>query len=92
MNHQILVDARGGEAFLTTDSPASSYGIPVLRIDADDLQGDFGPSDLLGAPPTAMPAAALVAHWARQPERTAAERAAAEMFLRQWPEGPPVEG
>ncbi|MBE0659006.1 MAG: hypothetical protein IH602_15035 [Bryobacteraceae bacterium] len=92
MEHLILTDPDGGRAVLTTNSPASSYGIPVLRITADDIEGDFGPSDLIGQPGALMPAAAVVAAWARDSARTEPELSAAAKFLRQWPEGPQVEG
>lgn len=87
----ILRDKNGGTAILTTASPASHYGIPVLQIDADDVSGDFGPGDLLGELPNIFPAANIVAAWGRAPERTNEEREIAARYLRQWPEGPQVE-
>ena len=87
----ITTDPKGGKATLTTDSPQSHYGTPVLRIEAEDVEGDFGPADLIGWPPKMMYAAEVVAGWARQPERTDDERVAAGRFLRQWPEGPQVD-
>ena len=94
MRHLILTDENGGEAVLTTESPASSYGVPVLQITADDVDGDFGPADLIGDPDKGIPlmtAASIVAPWGSQPERTAAERQAARQFCAQWPEGPQVQ-
>ena len=40
-------DMNGGTAILTTDSPASHYGMPVLQITSEDIDGDFGPGDLI---------------------------------------------
>ena len=37
----ISEDKNGGTAILTTNSPVSHYGIPVLRITAEDVAGDF---------------------------------------------------
>lgn len=94
MRHLILEDEAGGTAVLTTESSASHYGVPVLRIEADDVDGDFGPADLIGdldKPSTLMTAASIVAPWGNQPERTAAERKAARQFCAQWPEGPQVD-
>jgi hypothetical protein len=90
MDYLILSDDNGGTARLTTDSPASSYGIPVLVLDADDIRGEFGPADTL---PTDQPltGADLVATWGSEPERTEEERTAAGRFLRQWPDGPQLE-
>jgi len=92
MNILITTDAKGGTARLITDSPASRYGIPVLQIDADDVSGDFGPSDLIGGTGKIpiMTAASIVAGWAMQPKRTDEERHTAYLFLRQWPEGPQI--
>jgi hypothetical protein len=92
MNILIMKDKDGGTAYLTTESPASHYGIPVLQITAEDVDGDFGPGELIGdleAGPL-MYAADIVASWAKQPGRTEAELKAARMFLRQWPEGPQI--
>jgi hypothetical protein len=87
----VCKDSKGGTAILTTASPASHYGIPVLRIDAEDVSGDFGPSDLLGnldEPSKMFHAAGMVAGWAGQPGRTPEEIEAARKYLAQWPEGP----
>lgn len=89
----ICTDPQGGIARLTTDSPASHYGIPVLRVEAEDVSGDFGPADLIGdieKPDKLITAAQVVAGWASKPERTKAEIETAASFLRQWPEGPQI--
>jgi hypothetical protein len=44
----IATDEDGGTAVLTTNSSQSHYGCPVLRIDARDVDSDFGPADLIG--------------------------------------------
>ncbi|HBG38938.1 MULTISPECIES: hypothetical protein [Clostridium] len=87
----IMQDANGGTAVLTTDSPLSHYGIPVLRIEADDINGDFAPADLIGSPPIIITAASVIAGWADNPERTPEEIAAARKYLSQWPEGPQIK-
>ena len=86
----ITKDEKGGTCHLTTDSSASHYGIPVLRIDGEDIDGDFGPADIIGTAPSIIYAAEAVAGWAKQPGRTAEEIKAARSFLRQWPDGPQV--
>lgn len=89
----IAKDEDGGTAVLTTWSPMSHYGIPVLRVTADDVDGDFGPADIIGdprQPESLITAASIVAGWASQPGRTDAERAAARSFLQQWPAGPQI--
>ena len=73
MNHIIATDPDGGTAVLTTDSPASHYGVPVLRIGAADVEGDFGPADLIGdidRPETLATAACIVAGWAMNAARS----------------------
>lgn len=49
MDIVIMRDKTGGAIRLTTESACSRYGIPVLRIDADDMPGvaDFGPGDII---------------------------------------------
>lgn len=80
----ICKDAGGGTAVLTNYSPMSHYGTPVLRIEANDISGDFGPADMVGD----VTAASVVAGWAAQPDRTTEDLQAAIKFLSQWPEGP----
>lgn len=83
MDITICEDKKGGTARLTTESPASYYGIPILRIEADDVNGDFGPADLLGDANHVMLASQIVKGWAAQPGRTKAELEAARLFLHQ---------
>ena len=92
MTFIIATDQDGGTAVLTTDSPQSHYGAPVLRIDAADVKGDFGPLDPIGdvGSPLILTAAGIVAGWAMNAERSEDEREAARAFLRQWPEGPQI--
>ena len=91
MRCRITTDHPGDEAVLTDESAASRDRIPVLEIQGDDVHGMFGPSDVLGEPPHLMFAAAVVAGWARHPDRTADELDAARRYLGQWPDGPQVE-
>jgi len=93
MDILILKDEKGWTARLTTESPASHYGIPILQITADDVDGDFGPSDIIGTvdkPDELLTAAQIVYAWGTQRDRREEEREAARSFLRQWPEGPQI--
>jgi len=96
MSEDILIttDPDGGTAVLTCNSPASRYGCSVLRVEAEDVDGDFGPADLIdfsGIGQGMAPVAIIVAGWAMATERTDEEREAARRFLRQWPEGPQLK-
>jgi hypothetical protein len=88
--HLIMKDAEGGTAVLTTDTPASHYGIPMLVIDATDVRGEFGPADRLH-PNISLTAAQVVLAWGLAPERTPTEKEAARRYLHQWPEGPQLD-
>lgn len=74
---------------LTTDHPASSYGMPVLVNSADSRQA-YGPADIVAfynKPP--QPAAM----WVRRLAKTLANKddiQACASFLKQWPEGPQI--
>jgi len=92
MDVLIARDKKGGTAILTVNSPVSHYGIPVLRIEAEDVEGDFGPSDLIGKDNNLITAAQVVAGWVTSGEHTAEELALAQLFLGQWPEGPQIAG
>ena len=61
MDYLILKDTDGGTCALTTYSPQSHYGIPVLRIEAEDVLGDYdyGPADVI--PGSHLTAADIVA-------------------------------
>lgn len=82
---------------LTTNSPQSHYGIPVLRMELLDCP-DLGPRDNIPFPDGAIKvfddedqnkitAADVVFLWGYHKERTKEERAAARLFLSQDPEG-----
>ena len=76
----MMKDADGGEVRLTNISLSSRFGVPVLQFIAEDMDGEFGPRDLIDL--TAMggglvSGAFLVLVWALAPERTEDERAAA---------------
>jgi hypothetical protein len=75
---------------LTTMSPQSHYGIPVLRIEGDEAPYDYGPADNISLLDglLVISGAELVDAWARGEDRTEEEREAARMFLSQWPDGP----
>ena len=85
----IAMDEKGGTAILTTDTPMSSHGIPILRINAENIKGDFEPGDIIGDDCTTT-AAEVVVGWAKSRNRTEAELKAATVFLKQWPEGPQI--
>jgi len=65
---------------LTTDSPRSKHGIPVLR-----LQGGHRLDFAAHEQTPAGHAALLVARWLEQARPEGAARRAAELFLWQWP-------
>ncbi|MFH1103037.1 MAG: hypothetical protein V1714_04640 [Pseudomonadota bacterium] len=44
-----MEDENGGTVCLTNQSSASRYGIPVLQIIADDIDGEFGRGYNLGS-------------------------------------------
>jgi hypothetical protein len=76
----------------TTTSPASHYGIPVLRHEGCGVCLDMGPADHL---PPCVPepwGGQVVAHAVCQWQPLAAlepmEQEAVRLFLAQWPQGP----
>jgi len=87
MNYLILTDEEGGTVHLTTDSPKSMDGIPVLRVDAADVRGEYTAENVILNPynPLDMSlvtqAADVVAWWLLSPGRTAEEMRAGELFL-----------
>jgi hypothetical protein len=81
----IYTNPNGHTATLTTDSPASHYGISALHLEGVGMDNlpDLGPADVL---PSGLTAAHLVCAVADRLSDTA--RQAARKFLAQWPEGP----
>jgi len=72
-------------AHLTTDSPASSHGLYVMRLEGPEFKDspDLGPADLL---PSGMTAAELCCKtFYTQTEKA---KAASRAFCSQWIEGP----
>lgn len=92
MEYLVLEDGKGGSVKLTTESSASSDGIPVLRVESEESHGDYGPSDLIGdlEGNDFVKAAEIVAAWGKKRGRTQEEKEAARLFLHQWPQGPQV--
>jgi hypothetical protein len=89
-------------ATLTTESPSSHYGIPVLRLEGSkvlDPLPDLGPADRM---PSGLTAADLVVACAmgelyagfggRIVPMSRRTKAAARAFLAQWPKGPQFGG
>jgi hypothetical protein len=86
MNKLIYSGPTGVKATLT-DSSASHYGIPVLRVEGKGCENlpDYGPADIL---PSGLSGAALVVQVAG--DFDAETREAAQNFCAQWPEGPQI--
>ena len=82
-------DEKGGTIILTTNSPASTQGIPILKVDTEDTEGEFGPSDIIGE--DLLTAAEVVVGWAKEKKRIKEKIEAARLFLSQWPGGPQIE-
>jgi hypothetical protein len=70
---------------LTTERAESHDGIPVLVNREDDVAA-YGPRETIHIDHQFQPAAYLVARFGKA--LTGDERAAAAIYLRQWPEGP----
>jgi hypothetical protein len=51
MRYLVSANACDGDVWLTNESRASGYGIPVLEVTRGDVRGTFGPKDIIGAPP-----------------------------------------
>jgi hypothetical protein len=96
LDHLLYEDSEVGSARLIRAPVASSPEIPVLRIHGAEVAGDFGPADILADPwsgkPSTERAADVVHAWAADPDRTEEQRAAARLFLRQWSDGPQMDG
>lgn len=80
----------GHIATLTTESPASRYGNPVLRVvDPDGADWlDYGPLDVL---PSGLTAAELVVMATSDGAWRCDDLVLCQRFTRNWPEGPQVE-
>jgi hypothetical protein len=90
-NMKFLILKKGKETvYLTNEGPSSRYKTPYLEITADDIDGDFGPGDIIGDPAQGCTGSGVVFAWASKPERTKEEIAFAHRFLCQWPEGPQI--
>jgi hypothetical protein len=86
MKYLIATDERGGEAWLTNESSASRYGAPVLEVTADDVDGIFGPADILHEQDgRILLAAHVVAGWLAYEKRTSEECEFGMRFLAQFP-------
>lgn len=68
---------------LTTDHPASSYGLPVFIL----KNVAYGPRDKISK----FLVAEIVHEWAEEDGRTNDELSLAGSFLRQWPDGPQLD-
>lgn len=90
MKFLICTDSDGGEAWLTNESCVSRYGMPVLEVTADDLDGTFGPADVLVKDGKPFLVADVVAGWGSADGRTPDEIAFASDFLSQYPDGPQI--
>ncbi len=76
---------------LTDERAECCFGIPVLINRADDSTA-YGPADVVGFPPGGggmQPAAHFVARFGKQLQGD--DRQAADLFLRQWPQGPQID-
>ena len=88
-----------GRCFLTTDSPASSYGIPVFRIESGipgiiTPETDLGPGGFIeNIEGDRFPVAEIVktSVEANVKKYNEEELRAAKKFLAQCPEGPQLE-
>lgn len=74
-------------AEMTTDSPLSHYGIPVLRITDCPNAGDYGPAETVGAPLVGEPGISAAA-FAIQQIAFGLDEADVRAFCAQWPDGP----
>ena len=99
MRAKIYTGSRGLKAYLTTDSPASNHGVPVLRVEGPGVEDwpDMGPADILESGVSAAAlvcacAAGTLPPWVGGTIHTmnAKTREAARRFCEQWPKGPQI--
>ena len=100
MREEIYTGPGGVKGYLTTESPASHYGVPALRVEGKGVEDwpDMGPADVLGS---GITAAQFVVECASGvlPKGIGgtihpmdkATRDAARKFCAQWPEGPQIQ-
>lgn len=87
MTHQLTPSLQ-----LTTESPLSRYGIPVLRPHPTPLRSaDLGPADMLDYGGQLWPAAKHVQRFAKHHLDNQDLQQAAAAFCRQWPDGPQIK-
>ena len=99
MHTKIYTGPGGVKAYFTTESSASHYGVPALRVEGKGVEDwpDFGPSEVLGS---GISAGAFVVACASGvlPKgfggtihpMCKSTREAARKFCAQWPEGPQI--
>lgn len=89
MNIVLFNSPSEGRLALTT----GVSGAAVLRMEGvpNVRDGDYGPADTVLVGATPAPAASFVYSWALDKFRSDRGIAAAQAYLRQWPEGPQVE-
>ena len=77
---------------LTTESTASHYGVPVLRVKHPSGNSDLGPADICPRLKKETPgtAASLLACIHFTKPLTGDTLKAAQAFLAQWPDGPQI--
>jgi len=88
----LFTDNQGNEHFLTTNSPASHYGIPAYRIEDEDCAfgTDYGPAEFIRFAGLPLLAGGVVAFWARMQGRSKHEMEVARQFCAQNPDGPQI--
>jgi len=99
MNAKIYTGPTNVKGYLTTESPASHYGVPVLRVEGKGTEDwpDLGSADLLGSGITAGQFVVECASGVlpkdvggRIHPMSEEVREAARRFCAQWPEGPQI--
>lgn len=87
-NIDILIasDQKGGVIRLTNQTESSQNGNLVLSIHDEEVNGDFGPSDLIDFSSVGaglLPAEDIISGWLQSGERQPEELEAGRMFLHQ---------